>query len=66
LEDALEDELDVHRGLAGLAGALAVHAMLADEDEGVGKDVQGDGEAAGLEAELKLAALELFFSINEY
>ncbi len=49
-----------------MAGALAVDAVLADQDEGVGEDVEGDGEAAGLEAELKLAALELFFSINEH
>lgn len=56
---AAEDGLEVEGGFAGVAGGGAVDAMLADEDERVGKQVEGDGEAAALGAHHELVLFEL-------
>jgi len=46
----LRNDLDVHGGLAGLARALAVHAVLADQDQSIRQEVESDCEAAPLQA----------------
>ena len=54
--------MEVHGGLAGLAGALAIDAVLADERQGVGEEVLGHGEAAALNAVLEFQFFEFFGS----
>ena len=39
--------------------------MLADEDEGVGEDIEGEGEFATGGAHLKFEAFEFFLSFAE-
>ena len=56
---AAEDGLEVERGLAGVARGGAVDAVLADEDERVGEQVEGDGEASAFGAHHELVAFEL-------
>lgn len=57
LLDGSGDEFDVAGGAA--AGGAAIDAMLAGEDEGVGEEIEGDGETAGVGAALEFAALKL-------
>lgn len=65
LEDAVLDHLYIHGGLSGLASALTVDAMLSDEDEGVGEDIQGDEQTARRNAVLEFAALEFVPEFGE-
>jgi hypothetical protein len=51
--DGLHHDLNIHRGLARLARALAVHAMLSDHSNGIGKAVEADGEASADGAHLE-------------
>ena len=55
----LSDHAEVHGGNGGIALAGAVDAVLADEDEGVGDAVEGDGEAATVAAKALLEMLEV-------
>jgi hypothetical protein len=52
--------LDVHGGFAGLASALAINAVLAGEDKGVGEQVEGNGKAAALDAHAELMLFKRF------
>lgn len=63
VRDTAVDDLDIHGGLAGLARALAIHPMLADENEGVGKQIERYSEAAALQAHLEFEAFEVFFTV---
>lgn len=56
LLDGGGDEFDVARGTA--AGGAAIDAVLAGENEGVGEEIEGDGEAAGVGAALEFAAFQ--------
>ena len=56
----LGDEADVQGGLGGIALGVAIDGVLADEDEGVGEAVEGDGEAAALGAEHLFIVVEFF------
>ena len=59
VRQAFVDQLDVHRRFARLAGALAIDAVLSDEDEGVGEEVEGEGEAASFLPHLEFVAIEV-------
>ncbi len=61
-DQAGEHHLNIHGGLGGVAGTGAVNAVLADEDEGVGEDIEGEGEFAAGGAHLKFEAFEFFLS----
>src|SRR5450756_612010 len=50
LLDAFRDQLNVHLGFARLPRALAIDAMLADEHQGVGEQIERHGEPAPLHA----------------
>ena len=52
------DHLDIHRGFARLARALAVDAVLADEHEGVCEQIEGDGKASALWTHHELVVVE--------
>lgn len=57
--DAFLHNLHVHGGFTGLAGTLAIDAVLSDEDEGVGEEVEGEGEAASFLPHLEFVAIEV-------
>ncbi len=59
--DLLLDDLEV----AGGVGAVAVDGVLVDEDEGVGEDVEGDGQAAAGGAGLELFVFEGLVAVVE-
>jgi hypothetical protein len=40
------DHLNIHRRFTGLPGALAINAMLANKDQGVGQNVEGNRQAS--------------------
>jgi len=56
--DALQDELNIHHGLSGLPGALAIDAMLADQRKRVSQEVQRKGQPAALHTHLKLVPFQ--------
>src|SRR3954463_15333247 len=61
--DGFRDDLNVHGGLAGRACALAVNAVLADENESVGEHVQRDGELAARLAHHELVLFQFFAAL---
>lgn len=63
--DALHDGLEVEGGFGGVAGGGAVNAVLADEGEGVGEDVEGDGEAATFGAQHEFVFFEVLAAVPE-
>ena len=58
--NAFQDKLDIHRRLTWLPSTLAIDAMLAHQDEGIGQNVQCQGKPATRNAHLRLVILELF------
>ena len=54
-----ENGLQIEGRLCRVAARGAVDAMLADHDEGIGEQVEGDGEAAALGAHHELVLFEL-------
>lgn len=61
--EALADDLDVHGWFAGLAGALAVDAVLAYQHQGVGQQIQGDGQTPALQAHAEFVLFKGVFTI---
>lgn len=59
------DELNVHGGPFGVAGTVAVNAVLADEDEGVGHEVKRDGQAAAVWAHHGFEVIEFLAVLIE-
>ena len=57
--DAAGDGLEIEAGLRGIAVGDAVDAVLSGEDEGVGEQVEGDGEAAAVGAHHEFVVVEL-------
>ncbi len=53
------------REVAGGVGAVAVDGVLVDEDEGVGEDVEGDGQAAAGGAGFELFVFEGLVAVVE-
>jgi len=53
------DHAEVHGRYRGIAHAGAIDAVLADEDEGVGDAVEGDGQPASVAAEALLGVFQL-------
>ena len=64
--ETLHNELNVHHGLARLALALAVDAVLAHERHGIGDGVHGDGQPAAGNAHHGLVMLQFFLLFVEY
>jgi len=56
--DAAGDGLEIEAGLRGIAVGDAVDAVLSGEDEGVGEQVEGDGEAAAVRAHHEFVVVE--------
>jgi len=56
---AADDRLKVEGGDIGVAARGAVHAVLANHDQGVSEEVEGDGEPAALRAHHELVFLQL-------
>jgi hypothetical protein len=56
----VEHSVEVEGGFRGVAAGGAVDSVLADEDEGVGEHVEGDGEAAAGRAHHEFVLLDLF------
>ena len=44
--DGLQNDLQVHGRLARLAGALAINSVLANQDQGISKQVKADRQAS--------------------
>jgi hypothetical protein len=64
--DLTENEADIHGGLLGVALASAVDAMLADQREGIGQDIEGGCEPPSYRAQLKLIALAGFVIVLQH
>src|SRR5262245_51875394 len=56
--ELLEHQRDVEPGLAGKAIAAAVDAVLADERQRIGEEIERDGQAAARGAHHRLVQLE--------
>ena len=56
----LEDQADIHGGLLGLTLAPAVDAMLPDQRQGVGQDVEGSSQPPPYRTHLKLVSFAGF------
>ncbi len=56
--DAFKHGLKVEPGRGGIAVGDAVDAVLAGEDEGVGEQVEGDGEASAVGAHHEFVTLQ--------
>ena len=58
VSELLGDHAEVHGGEGGVALAGAIDTVLADEDQGIGDAVEGDGQAAAVAAEALLEVLQ--------
>src|ERR1022692_830493 len=61
--DRFADDLDIHRRLAGRAGALAVDAVLSHEHQRVGEDIERDGEPAARHPHHELMLFQFFAAL---
>ena len=63
--DALVDQLNVHGGLARLPRALAIDAVLADQHQGVGQQIERDRQTSPLPPHLEFVLFEGVLAVVE-
>ena len=66
IHNLLSDDLNIHGGLARLACALAIHAVLADQHQGIGQQIERDGKPPAGNTHHELVFFELFATLFVY
>lgn len=66
VDNGFHDNLNIHRGLARLAGALAIDAVLSDQYESVCQNIQSNRQPAASGTHHKLVFFQFFAPFVEY
>ena len=64
--DSLHDDLNVHGGLTGLPGALAIHPVLTNHREGICQRVECDRQPSSRNTHTEFIVLQLFALFIQY
>lgn len=63
--DFAGDDLNVHHRFFGIAGGVAIHSVLSDQDERVGQQVECDGQASAMRAHHRFEMFQFFLVFFE-